>query len=114
MDFYSTVLIAFIIVLVITLAIVGTILSNMNKKQKFPGNISTCPDYYSLNANGLCIQNDAIFNNSSAVCKMINPANAAYNVKGTGPFSGMCKKKEWGNQCGVSWDGITNDPNICF
>ncbi len=114
MDFYSTVLISFIILLVITLAIVGTILTNMNKKQKFPGNISTCPDYYSLNEQGYCLQNDVIFNDPTSACKIFNPTDPKYEVKGTGSESGMCKKKEWGNQCGVSWDGITNDINICF
>ena len=114
MDFYTTVFIAFIILLIVTLAIVSTILSNMNKKQKFPSNISTCPDYYSLNEQGICLQNDAIFNNSSNECRMFSPEKAKYNVKGTGSESGMCKKKQWANTCGVSWDGITNDMNICF
>jgi hypothetical protein len=114
MDFYSTVFISFIIILIVTLAIVGTILSNMNKKQKFPSNISTCPDYYSLNEQGVCLQNGAIFNDQSVTCKIFRPDDPQYKIKGTGETSGMCKKKQWGNQCGVSWDGITNDMNICF
>ena len=114
MDFYTTVFLAFIILLVITLAIVATILSNMNKKQKFPSNISSCPDYYSLNEDGYCIQNEAIFNDPTSACKILNPESEMYKVKGTGSESGVCKKKEWGNGCGVSWDGITNDMNICF
>jgi len=114
MNFYTTVFISFIILLVIALAIIGTILSNMNQKQIFPSNISTCPDYYSLNMNGICVQNDSIFNNSASTCKIFRPEDQSYKVKGSGPQSGMCKKKEWGNRCGVSWDGITNDANICF
>ena len=114
MDFYTTVFLSFVVLLVIALAIVGTILSNMNKKQKFPGNISTCPDYYSLNEQGICLQNEQIFNNSSSVCKTFNPEDLIYKPKGTGSASGLCKKKEWGNKCGVSWDGITNDPTLCF
>ena len=114
MDFYTTVFIAFIVLLIVTLAIVGTILSNMNKKQKFPSNISVCPDYYSLNEQGMCLQNSSIFNNTEGACQFIDTQDAKYKVKGTGSESGMCKKKEWGNACGVSWDGITNNMNICF
>ena len=114
MDFYTTVFIAFIVLLVIALAIVSILLSNMSKKQKFPSNISVCPDYYSLNERGFCLQNSNIFNNPSNACKILNPEEPKYKVKGTGSESGMCKKKQWGNTCGVSWDGITNDMNICF
>lgn len=114
MDFYTTVFIAFIILLVIALAIVSTLLSNMSKKQKFPSNISVCPDYYSLNETGFCLQNPNIFNSLMPPCKMLNTEDPKYKVKGTGSESGMCKKKQWGNTCGVSWDGITNDMNICF
>jgi hypothetical protein len=114
MDFYKSILILAVLSLIIILSIFGVILSNMSKKQIYPANISNCPDYYSLVA-GSCVSNDVIYKKSKDVnCNSLNYKSEYFNVSGIGPNSGLCSKKKWANECGVSWDGITNNSNICY
>ena len=101
------------LVLIFTLAIFGVILSNMNKKQVYPANISQCPDYYSL-VSGTCVTNSVIFKNNILNCQKNDFQSNMYKSKGKGVNSGLCAKKQWAHKCGVSWDGITNNSNICY
>jgi len=114
MDFYKSILVLATISLIIILSIFGVILSNMSKKQVYPSNISKCPDYYSL-VSGTCVSNDTLYSKSNdSKCKNLDYKSEVYNVSGMGPTSGLCLKKKWANDCGVSWDGITNNSNICY
>ena len=113
MDFYKSILILASLSLIIILTIFGVILSNMSKKQVYPANVSTCPDYYSL-VSGSCVTNGVIFNNKDLNCQKNNFENYIYKSEGKGVNSGLCAKKQWAIKCGVSWDGITNNSNICY
>ena len=114
MDFYKSILILAVLSLIIVLSIFGVILSNMSKKQIYPASISKCPDYYSLIA-GTCVSNETLYSKSDdSKCGNVDYTTDYYNVSGTGPNSGLCSKKRWANDCGVSWDGITNNSNICY
>jgi hypothetical protein len=114
MDFYKSILILAVLSLIIILSIFGVILSNMSKKQIYPANISKCPDYYSL-VSGTCVSNETIYSKSNELsCSNFDYEKEEYNVSGMGPSSGLCLKKKWANDCGVSWDGITNNSNICY
>ena len=37
-----------------------------------------------------------------------------YQTPGMGPDSGICQKKRWAIDCGVNWDGITNNNDVCY
>jgi hypothetical protein len=113
MDFYKSILIVAALSLIIILSIFGVILSNMSKKQIYPANISTCPDYYSL-VSGSCITNGVIFNSKDLNCQKNDFKDYKYTPQGKDINSGLCAKKQWAINCGVSWDGITNNSNICY
>ena len=121
--FYSVAISAFIVLAILTL-----IMYKAKNKQLYPPLSQACPDYYSLDTNGLCNVNPDVWKkirmNSSArtgmSCK--NPKFSAdisgglftNNPSGFGPTSGACAKQKWAQDCGVTWDGITTNENICF
>jgi hypothetical protein len=113
MGFYKNVLISAIVQLIILLAILGTFMSYGNKKIMFPAALSDCPDYYTLNAVGQCESNLAIYQ-SNPRCDIGDFTGDTYKVPGMGSTSGVCKKKQWASACKITWDGITNNTDICY
>ena len=114
MGFYKSLLIGTLVSLIIVLAIMGVILGNYSSNQNFPPEHSMCPDYYTINSSNVCKVNSDIYSTVKADCMNKNFNDAVYSIGGTGPLSGLCKKKQWANDCGVSWDGITNNADICY
>ena len=101
MGFYKNVTIGFAVHLVLLLAIMAYILYNGKKDQLFPANISLCPDFYSLNSEGMCLMESSVYSSTSDQCKTVN----------TNKMSDQ-EKKIWAVDCGVAWDGITNNSSI--
>jgi len=114
MGFYKSLLIGTIASLIIVLAIMGVILANQNKTIVYPPEINNCPDYYTVSASNNCVLNSTIYSTVDPTCSNKNFSENIYNANGTGPLSGLCEKKKWANNCGVTWDGITNNPDICY
>jgi len=93
-----------------------------NSSQVFPPVFNVCPDYYTLDSNGQCIANsnvwpDVIENNLSSIRTNLkcNDVNFLGNtVAGMGQKSSLCAKKQWSEDCGVTWDGITDNHMICY
>lgn len=110
----KTIFISTILILVITLSLVAYILNISKKKYIYPPHINTCPDYYQLNSFGDCYDKHEVFNDEDHNCYMENFKKALYQNSGTGTESGSCKKKKWAMNCNVSWDGITNNPELCI
>ncbi len=116
MGFYKTTIIVAIVHLIIFLAILGVVMSNKSKTAMlFPNEISKCPDFYEFDgANNECKANTGIYTFSSgSTCTTFDLANASYLPSGTGSDSGLCAKKKDAITCKISWDGITNNSNIC-
>jgi hypothetical protein len=114
MGFYRSLLIGTLVSLIIVLAIMGVILSNSSKDVPFPPQFGMCPDYYTISSDNKCKINSNIYSNVNADCMNKSFDDTKYTMPGTGPLSGLCEKKKWANTCGVSWDGITNNSNICY
>jgi hypothetical protein len=114
MGFYKSLLIGTLVSLIIVLAIMGVILGNSAKEQTFPPEYSTCPDYYTISSGNQCKINSTIYSNSNADCMNKSFDASNFQVGGTGPLSGLCAKKQWAKTCGVTWDGITNNSDICY
>lgn len=113
MGFYKTTIIVAIIHLIIFLAILGVIMSNMKtNKNIFPNEIPTCPDFYTYDGSN-CNANTNIYTFSTTSCNIFNLNKSSYKNSGTGSTSGLCAKKKDADTCGVSWDGITNNTDIC-
>lgn len=105
MNFYKTVCVIALIVLTISLALIGSVLANSSTKITFPPNVASCPDLYITKSNGVCEDsdgNDVSFNSN------------LYNLPGIGPSSGACEKKKWAQREKVDWDGLTNNPEVCY
>lgn len=114
MGFYKSLLIGTIVSLIIVLAIMGVIMSQSTKTQSFPAEIGMCPDYYTIMSDNSCKINSSIYSTTNADCMNKNFSDTSFNVGGTGSLSGLCSKKNWANNCKVSWDGITNNAEICY
>ena len=123
MEFYKTVFMIMLVVLFISLSIVGYAIYNSKNDKKYPPIVSECPDYYELSGN-ICTDVHGLNNgndyNSGGASQSISCESVNFsllpksNNAGMGPNSAICEKKKWANTCGVNWDGITNDENICY
>lgn len=114
MNFYKTVCIVALVILVVSLAFIGSALAGSSKNMMFPPNISKCPDNYEIVYDeygdfGTC-KNDA---NTISECDEEKFDDDVYNMPGIGATSGACAKKKWAKNCKVDWDGLTNNNIIC-
>jgi hypothetical protein len=128
-----------IIVLIVCLIILGIILM---KKPTSSSSVDICPDYWTtsnyLNPPsacktsefGCCSDNttsktDADGSNCpircynshqlgtvSSSCSSI-PTTMDFSTDDYTGSSGICNKQKWADQCGITWDGITNVSNAC-
>jgi hypothetical protein len=103
-----------IIILVVTLSLVGYILSITQKKYVYPPHLNECPDYYELNSFGECYDKYELFHTQGNKCYSENFNELNYKIAGTSEYSGLCNKKQWSIDCDVPWDGITNNKDLCI
>ena len=113
MNFYTSLFTGTLIFLVIVLIILGYCMSLSRKNQTYPPSIADCPDYYTLNVEGVCKIGSNIYSNDIS-CNSVNFTKEPYISDGIGPTSGLCARKLWSLKCGVTWDGISNNDNICY
>ena len=86
-------------------------MKNQKNNVTFPPVISDCPDYYTSvkNPEGtdyLCNKDTNLSTNDDTECNTID--NSHTKFKGLG---GLCAKKKWADNCGITWDGVTNNPD---
>lgn len=117
MNFYKTTFTIMIVVLIICLAIVGTTIAYSNDNVKYPPVTSECPDYYKK-VDTICVSQVTNINgNSDSECDDVDFSSDSFPNRdngGMGPASALCGKKKWAKRCGVNWDGITTNDNICY
>lgn len=120
MNYYKTVSIIALILLIICLTFIGVSISSASNSYKFPPHVAQCPDYFVMDSSGACRDVKLILPaGSSDNCRIKNFKQDMINnnIEGTlperGPFSELCLKKEWADNCGLNWDGITNNPEVC-
>ena len=113
MDFYTSLFIATIVFLFITLCFVGYFMSLSRKNETYPPSTADCPDYYSLDSSGICHISSTI-QTSDPSCNVQDFNKSIYKITGANFTSGLCAKKMWANKCDVTWDGISNNDNICY
>jgi len=89
------------IILILLLIMIGYMLYNAKQNIKFPPEISECPDYWKVNGIEVC-ENVKGLGSCSGVHDF---SGAEWQGK-----TGMKKKYDWSRQCGIVWDGITNNP----
>lgn len=110
-QFQQAVLVVAIIALVISLIVIGMLLSKGSSGSgeggTWPPTLAYCPDYWV----------DLSDENNGSKCynqKSLGKCNLpSANDKNTKDFSSMtsCQKYEWAQACGVVWDGL--DSSVC-
>ena len=111
MNFYTHLFFGTIVFLILTLIVVLYCMT-LSKNQEFHPAVGDCPDYYSLDASGVCHAGSLMNNDIS--CNRQDFTKDQYIVSGTDFASGLCAKKLWASNCDIKWDGITNNDTICY
>ena len=103
MTFQKTTIIIASVILILMLILVAFMMHRAKENAAWPPMISECPDYFEVVSPGVC-------NNVKGLgsCKgTINFSSSKYQGN-----AGLGEKKQWAKQCGVTWDGITNNTSL--
>jgi hypothetical protein len=138
MKFYKNAAMVACVILIVTLAIIASVLIFDKSKISFPPVISECPDYWVdgeylktpegqkqisddnelLNVASTATPSDCVNFKKVGKClddpnKLIMNPNDFEGGEGVYNGSKICNQFKWAESCGVSWDGITNRQNVC-
>lgn len=107
MIFQNIVLLVAGVLLLLTLVFIGVSFYFLRGNKKFPPVLGKCPDYWELT-------------DRAGVPTCVNTHNlgtCGNAMTFDGPkFVGAdadCNKAQWARTCDLTWDGITNKPDIC-
>jgi len=103
MSFQIVVIIIATICLIAALTFTGYSLYNYQHHTKFPPVSGECPDYW------VAKNNECHNERHLGTC----PDPKKFNTPHFSGHDADCNKFKWAQNCKVSWDGITNDPDIC-
>jgi hypothetical protein len=130
-----------IVILVVSVGAMGMVLAKTDG-YPYPPTVDVCPDYWTTISSaelsstcteseyGCCsdhvtLKTDADGSNCAAKCfnthKLGTTSANCPNIPMEMNFSGdeytgangSCNKKKWANNCGLTWDGITNMTGTC-
>ena len=103
MNFQKITMIVASVILIVMLLLVAYMMHRAKQTAAWPPMISECPDYFEVVNPGVC-------NNVKGLgsCQGIIDFSAPYYQGQTG----LKQKKEWATNCGVTWDGITNNTSL--
>jgi len=109
MSFQKTVMIVSVILLICALIMIGVALYKQKNSDDviFPPVVSDCPDYWvneSKDNNIVCVNEKKLGDCDKDMDFSLQP------WVGT---SGLCNKFKWARKCGITWDGVTNNPKAC-
>ena len=104
MSFQKKIGLVALFVLVVMLSLVAYLLYKTNKNVVFPPTIAQCPDYWEVTGEGTCNN----IKNLGKGCE--NPMDFS-GSKWQGD-SGLRAKYCWARQCGLTWDGVTNNSKV--
>ena len=92
MSFQKTVLIIALIVLSVMLFFIALAMKGLKKSQEYPPEVSECPDYWTINDQGICSPSLNKNNSGSKGCQLYIEGDKAI----------------FAQNCGIEWDGLTN------
>lgn len=105
-----------LLILVVSLVAIAIFVSKSLFEDKFPPIISDCPDYwdvtYDSKDNVIC-QNNSTINAGSGKNKCNNYPVNKFKENGSGDNDVLCSKYKWSKNCGIVWDGVTNNSDPC-
>ena len=105
-----------IIIFIILMIFIALILSSNKTDVSYPPTVSQCPDYWidqqsdSRKIGGTNTQKCVNIKNlgNSACSKEVD-----FTTEGWQGSAGSCNKYKWARACDLTWDGVTNKPDIC-
>ena len=108
MNFQQLVLTVAGVLLVITLVVMGFVIKFGNRNKKYPPVVGVCPDYWE--------ESDA--GNGMSKCKNVHNLGScgselAYDPSYASESVMNCHRSQWAKSCDLTWDGVTNVPDIC-
>ena len=113
MSFFKTSFMIMIVVLIICLTFVGVSMNQDSDTIIYPPTLSNCPDHFKLTSDGETCESEYFFESDGITKISISALNKNGNP-GTGKSSELCDKKDEAMDKSIDWDGITNNPYICY
>jgi regulatory protein YycI of two-component signal transduction system YycFG len=120
-NFQKTVATIAIIIFIILMIFIASVLYNNKYGVEFPPTVSECPDYWidtqNISSNDI---GDKDSQTKQTCFNIKNLGNSACQktMDFTGDFwkgsTGECNKYKWAKGCDLTWDGISNNPNVCM
>jgi hypothetical protein len=108
--FQRTVMMVSIVLLVLSLILIGVTLYRQKYADiTFPPVVAECPDYWE---NVSTDDNVVICKNVKNLGKC-NLSEKNFSGQEFTGNSGLCEKQKWAKDCGIVWDGITNNTEAC-
>lgn len=101
-----------IIILIITLCIIGISLYRTKYNSKYPPVIANCPDYWDASGN-LDISNNFVCVNSMNLGSSTCSNTMNFSTSSWQGDNSLCQKYKWAKSCNLTWDGITDNADIC-
>ena len=110
--FQKTVATVAIVILIITLCIIGIALYRAKYHSKYPPVIANCPDYWDASGN-LDISNNFVCVNSMNLGSSTCSNQMNFSTPSWQGRNSLCQKYKWAKSCDLTWDGITDNADIC-
>jgi len=133
-SFYLIILSVAVFILILALGFSGWMLSKQNDQIDFPNITATCPDFWTIDATGNCVQPTVGNFNSGKDANILTDGYLKLGTSGTpGPVPGkvsgatsfnskdaawgsgkeaICNKRKWATENNIQWDTVTN-VNFC-
>ena len=107
MAFQKIVVIIAILSLIGALTFIGYAMYNKQHNGVFPPVINQCPDGWEAKDKS-CHNTKSLGTSATGDDNSVN-----FNTTFFQGHNGNCRKSNWAKRCGIEWNGITNNPNIC-
>ena len=140
-SFYNIIFTITVVIAILVLAGMAILMILGRETDVWPPDVSECPDYWTVNADGSCSPRPSVGNVGSGSansggydCTKFDPQVCGSSQLGTHPCtykdliqsstrpgtghlaegSPRCLRKNWASACGVYWDGISDiSPMYC-
>jgi hypothetical protein len=96
-----------IIILIIALCFIGIALYRQKYNSTYPPVIANCPDYWDVSGN-LCVNSMNLGNTTKNCGGPMDFTTAQWNNN-----SSKCQKYQWAKGCNLTWDGISDNVDLC-
>ena len=107
--FQKIVLVIATVILILALIVIGVSLHYSKAAKPWPPLTPDCPDYWQVDGSG----NNTRCTNVKNLGTCPIPTGEehlvmSFNTPAFSGKNGLCSKYTWANNCGVSWDGVTD------